>query len=254
MSLRLRSLLPAPDLRSHVRRYVEWVEDIDGVLRRTESPYLGSPIVFMLEGDLEVDGVSGSFVAGLTDRPVTTVQSGRQRGIQVDLTPVGLAMALGHDLADLTNDLAPIPTPPFGATPTSADIDRVVRSMLSNDEPAPEEQRALELIDRGAPTVGAVAADTGWSREHLTRRLRRRFGLGAADLIRLARFGRASRRVEAGSDLASAAASAGYADQAHMTREFRRLAGVTPGRWRAMRAQITPVQDVPGRHGADWDT
>jgi AraC-like DNA-binding protein len=31
---------------------------------------------------------------------------------------------------------------------------------------------------------------------------------------------------------ADVATVAGYADQPHMTRELRKLAGVTPGRWR----------------------
>jgi AraC-like DNA-binding protein len=35
--------------------------------------------------------------------------------------------------------------------------------------------------------------------------------------------------IQAGAELADAAAGAGFADQAHMTRQFRQILGVTPG-------------------------
>lgn len=242
MSFRLRLLHPAPDLAPYVRRYVEWKEDCSGVVERPEVPYLGSPVIVVFDGDLDVGGHRGSFVAGLTDEPVFTVQSGRQHGLQIDFTPVGLSRVLGPDLADLANDVGSI-DPRIDPHPTSEAVDALVRSLLVHPDPAPEEVRAIELIRGGAASVGAVADDTGWSREHLTRRLRRRFGFGAADMIRLERFDRAAGHISDGVTLARAAAMAGYADQPHMTREFGRLAGTTPRSWQRRRVPITSVQD-----------
>jgi AraC-like DNA-binding protein len=37
--------------------------------------------------------------------------------------------------------------------------------------------------------------------------------------------------IQDGVPLAAAAAGAGFADQSHMTRQFRRTYGLTPGRW-----------------------
>jgi AraC-like DNA-binding protein len=53
-------------------------------------------------------------------------------------------------------------------------------------------------------------------------------GYGPKMLERVLRFQRARRIARDVTSLASLAAEAGYADQAHLTRECRRLAGVTP--------------------------
>ncbi len=42
--------------------------------------------------------------------------------------------------------------------------------------------------------------------------------------------------IESGQSLARAAAEAGFADQSHMTRQFKRTYGLTPARWTALTA------------------
>jgi methylphosphotriester-DNA--protein-cysteine methyltransferase len=77
--------------------------------------------------------------------------------------------------------------------------------------------------------VGAVAADLGVSERHLHRRTVAAVGYGPKLLARVARL----RRLVAATDesLASRAFEAGYASQAHMTDEVRRLTGLTPVRF-----------------------
>jgi methylphosphotriester-DNA--protein-cysteine methyltransferase len=58
-------------------------------------------------------------------------------------------------------------------------------------------------------------------------------GYGPKTFARVARFWRALALVRAGESLAAAAAEAGYADQAHMTRELVVLGGRTPALIRA---------------------
>ena len=53
-------------------------------------------------------------------------------------------------------------------------------------------------------------------------------GYGPKTLQRVLRFGRALAALDAGVDLARLALEAGYADQAHLTRECTRLAGAPP--------------------------
>ncbi len=67
--------------------------------------------------------------------------------------------------------------------------------------------------------------------------------LGAADIAvavadgLLSMSGRlelARTAIENGESLALAAADSGFADQSHMTRQFKRTYGMTPGRWKAL--------------------
>jgi AraC-like DNA-binding protein len=85
--------------------------------------------------------------------------------------------------------------------------------------------RRLEFA-AGPGVVSAVAADVGVSERHLQRRCRTAFGYGPKTLHQVLRFQRALRLARAGGRLSDVAAVVGYADQAHMARDTRRLAGV----------------------------
>lgn len=76
--------------------------------------------------------------------------------------------------------------------------------------------------------VDTLADELGWSARSLTRQCTAVYGYGPAMLRRVLRFRAASGLVHAGVAPAEVAARTGYADQPHLTREFRALAGVTP--------------------------
>ncbi len=76
-----------------------------------------------------------------------------------------------------------------------------------------------------------LAAHVGLSERTLRRRCLDAFGYGFKTLdrvLRFQRFFRLASRPE-NHNLADMAARAGYADQAHMTREVRRMSGITAG-------------------------
>ncbi len=76
-------------------------------------------------------------------------------------------------------------------------------------------------------------------------------GYGPKTLHRILRFRRFVARIDAAdapADLSRIAAEAGYADQAHLTRESVRLAGLPPAALaRSRRGQRRPPVPVPGR-------
>jgi AraC-like DNA-binding protein len=77
--------------------------------------------------------------------------------------------------------------------------------------------------------VADVAARVYMSERQLRRRFTERVGYGPKTLQRVLRFQRFKAIAETSEpDLARASAEAGYADQAHLTREVSELAGLTP--------------------------
>ena len=91
-------------------------------------------------------------------------------------------------------------------------------------------QVATLLRDPSARTED-VAGEVGLSERQLRRRCHAAAGYGPKTLQRVLRFQRFVRVLDAVADppdLASAAAYAGYADQAHLTRECAALSGLTP--------------------------
>ncbi|MET7394671.1 helix-turn-helix domain-containing protein [Dactylosporangium sp. NPDC005572] len=76
----------------------------------------------------------------------------------------------------------------------------------------------------GAP-VAAVANDVGFSERQLHRRSLTVFGYGLKTLSRILRLNRALDLARGGMAFGTVAATSGYADQAHLAREVRALAG-----------------------------
>jgi AraC-like DNA-binding protein len=89
------------------------------------------------------------------------------------------------------------------------------------------QEAAVRLLDP-RQRVDRLAADLGLSERQLRRRCGAAVGYGPKTLqrvLRLRRFLHGDR-----DDLGRAALDAGYADQAHLTRECRRLTGLSPAR------------------------
>jgi len=90
---------------------------------------------------------------------------------------------------------------------------------------------AARLLAGPGAQAGDVAARLGAGERQLLRRCRAAVGYGPATLRRVLRFRRFVTRIDAGPgepDLARLAADTGYADQAHLSRECVRLAGLPP--------------------------
>jgi AraC-like DNA-binding protein len=96
---------------------------------------------------------------------------------------------------------------------------------LSTDPLIPQVLRRLSRGDG----VDGLAERLGVSQRTLRRRCVSAIGYGPKTLERVLRFRRALALIRARVPLADIAGLAGYADQAHLTNEFQRLAGNTPG-------------------------
>ena len=76
---------------------------------------------------------------------------------------------------------------------------------------------------------------SGFDRYTTARQFRRFLGTSPHRYLVMRRLDRAKALLSEGCSLAAAAADAGFADQAHFTRHFKRTFGMTPGRWQALR-------------------
>jgi AraC family transcriptional regulator len=102
--------------------------------------------------------------------------------------------------------------------------------------------RAKELLhDRAleSPRLGDIAAAVGVHPGHLSREFRRFFGVVPGEYLRQLRIDFAARQlVESDTPMGEIALAAGFTDQAHFARAFRRAMGTTPrGHRQLARAQ-----------------
>ncbi|MEU7815917.1 AraC family transcriptional regulator [Pseudonocardia sp. NPDC049154] len=274
------TVAPHPALRRYVRRLQGYREFSATPLRRLQAPVGSCAMILGFGGPLRLHGPAGpvapsppssprAFLAGMQTAAVHTEFRGHQHGVQVDLTPLGVFVLLGRPTAELTGAvpaLDELDDPALAALPDRlaaepdwparfAHVEAFLAGRLLADTartPDPEVTWAWRRLVRRAGLVGIadLAAETGWSRRHLLDRFRAQVGLAPKTAARVLRFERAAGLVVGGGpfgapgpqpDLATVAAECGYADQAHLTREFRALAGVTPTAYRCAFVQATPV-------------
>ncbi|MEV5311346.1 helix-turn-helix domain-containing protein [Streptomyces sp. NPDC052610] len=97
------------------------------------------------------------------------------------------------------------------------------------DPPDPLLRHLVAALDAGRP-VAATADELGLGARALHRRSLAAFGYGPKTLARVLRLQRALALARTGVPYAETAARAGFADQAHLARDVRELAGLPLGR------------------------
>ncbi|AUH67692.1 MULTISPECIES: helix-turn-helix domain-containing protein [Gordonia] len=194
-------------------------------------------------GDSPVTTTFRCCIAGIHLRPVTIHHNGVQRGVQLDLSPAAVRALLGMPAGELAGqmvELSQIDTAfarllheRLAQTPAGergAVCAAMLAETVSEDTPRSDALSVWEVIARrrGDVTVSELVESSGWSARHLTAMFNAEFGIGPKQAARLTRFETARARLESGHRAVDVAASCGYADQAHMSREFTELTGYSP--------------------------
>jgi AraC-like DNA-binding protein len=115
-----------------------------------------------------------------------------------------------------------------GAPDPRAALEELAGAGLARAEPDPLIGGIVAELRSGA-SVAATAGSVGLNERGLHRRCLAAFGYGPKTLARILRMNRALDLARAGTPFATVAVTAGYADQAHLAREVRALAGVPLG-------------------------
>ncbi|KOV69409.1 AraC family transcriptional regulator [Streptomyces sp. MMG1121] len=179
-------------------------------------------------------------VAGPDTRPYAPAGPERSwAGIR--LFPGSAPALLGvpaHELRDLRVELADLwpaarvrrvcDRVAAAADPATALEDIALDTAARAAAPDPLLRRLVQRLNEGRP-VSATAAELGIAARTLHRRSLNAFGYGPKTLARILRLQRALALARSGLPYAETAFRAGYADQSHLARETRELAGVPLG-------------------------
>lgn len=218
----------------------------------------GTPFLIGLGRDPGIGDRHGSFAAGLYPGPVVIRSDGRAACMQVDFTPLGAFTVFGGAVAELASRMvdlgdllgregvrlrerlaeAPGWDARFGL------VEAFVTARLGRP-PSLAVRHAYARLSAagGAVRVAELAAELGWSRKHLSNRFQAEVGLAPKTVARMMRFAAACRlaRSGRGGGWAQVAAEAGYADQAHLSREFAEFAGEAPQAWARRLSTLDPA-------------
>jgi AraC-like DNA-binding protein len=187
-----------------------------------------------------------AWVAGLDDRPEVVAAAGRHTEIDLKLTPPGAARICGIPLRELHREVVPLEEilgvkgGNLAEELAEADdrgtrfdiVERLLVWRLRDGKAAdPVVVAAYQrmVATEGRVRVGSLAADLSVSRRHLSARFHEQLGMAPKAFARLLRFHAVRRRIaRAPAAWADIAEECGYADQAHLNRDFRAYAGVSP--------------------------
>lgn len=256
--------VPGPLMRPYVRRIVGYrlagfTPAVHRGLPSRSVTFIVSLAAPLVIGALP-DGQPGLHefdmcVGGLHTTPVDVHHDGAQHGLHLEVTPAGARALFGMPAAELASTVVQLDAlwGPRAAefrerlaaahdwSARFAAIEHVLVRAISDRADRPTIGRDLAMAWQrlvttgGGIAVAALAAETGWSRRHFTQRFSSEFGLTPKTIAKVMRFERSRSMLMAPARprLADIAAACGYADQAHMARDWREFARLSPTEWQA---------------------
>jgi AraC-like DNA-binding protein len=246
---RLRSLLPrgyAGFTEATTPRHLVLpaTSSVPMVVKLVDSPRRPPAFVMGAHGSYTV--VDGDCAPSYVELWLGPLAAFRLLGLPMDELGgqlVDLAEVLGPDGRRLGEQLREAPS----WRQRFALLDRFLLGRLEEGpRPSPEVGRAWDRLvaSGGAVPIAQLAEEVGWSHKHLIARFKRQLGLRPKTMARLLRFEGVLGRLEErqGLDWGLVAREAGYADQAHLIRDFHQFTGATP-------TEFAARTDRPGRDG-----
>lgn len=221
----------------------------------------------IVDGEVRVDGqpLPRRFLAGPCALPLRTTVPREVRSLSLVFQPWLLPAVSGRRAQDLEHRLVAVPAPTHPLLDTWCALAEAACTggdgaafwaglQAAWPRPAPAAPALALAVLRGEG-VAVAAAHLHCSERQYRRRFRQHMGLNPARWLRLARWEEALRGlVGAAPRIGELAAGAGYADQAHLTRDTRAIAGHPPARlqqllqegagcWSLRPALVRSVQD-----------
>ena len=235
-------------------------ERVGQLIRQTESAALVAPLIISFGEPFEIglgrepgrNDRYGSFAAGLCAAPALINSYGAAHCLQVNFTPLGARRFFARPMRELADRMVTIDDLEDRALgelrqrlgeerswpARFALVERYVADRLNRGAAvSPTTQGVFDRIvaSGGCAPIARLAREVEWSRKHLAARFGEEIGVPPKTIARIVRFNHAQKLATArrGTGWADIAAACGYSDQAHLTREFRDLAGATPAAWLA---------------------
>jgi AraC-like DNA-binding protein len=243
---------PDEDLRGLVVEYWE-VEGALSAFRETLLPNGAVEVMINLGPPHRLVSDAGDSVwthgwfSGLHERALVIESLEGTHLLSARLTPLGAVALLGRRAPDAANRVVDLDAflgddgPHLRARATAAStpaerfavLEAVLRELRATGEPAPDFVRAaVERIDaaHGNLRVASLHESLGYSRKHLATSFDRAIGVSMKAYAQIRRFVWTLGQLQQSTSVSwsTLASDAGYSDQSHLVRDFRRVGAASP--------------------------
>jgi AraC-like DNA-binding protein len=188
------------------------------------------PVRVLPDGCMDLMRMAGNIIVAGPDTTASVHPRDGEPFVGLRFHPGVLPRLLGVPASELRNERVVLSE--VRKTPGRHSLVELAVS-LASDEPRPETAPwSLQLLGHvtkrlaSGCAVAEVAREIGWSNRTMQRQCTSVYGYGPATLRRILRFRRAVQLLGDGLPYVEVATRAGYADQPHLHREVRELAGV----------------------------
>lgn len=253
---------PRPDLRPDVLRYRGFRLESGVRCEHLEPPAGAVSVVLLLDGSVRLgsppDGplparAYTAPVCGLRTSALLSEHASGLTGVEITLTPWAAHRLFRIPMTELANnvvelsDLAGESGGGWGGRAGSglvaalaarpdwrgrfALLDTELAALLpTGSRHAPSVAGAWRRLAQhpGELSIAQLAHDVGWSQSRLERRFLEQTGVTPKAAARIMRLRRSLRLLSDGHSAAEVALLAGYYDQAHLSREFKKMTGFPP--------------------------
>jgi AraC-like DNA-binding protein len=222
---------PDPSLQPYVEHYwlIDWA--VEEPFAQRVLPHPAVNIVFRADDDRPETGE----IAGPAHRLFVTRLAGTGRVCGVQFRPGGFRPFWGRPVSELTDRHVPLDGGGSICAGTDDDRCRALDALLTalRGAPDPLATRAVGLVeairgDRSVLRVDEFADRRGLPVRTLQRLFAEHVGMSPKAVIRRYRLHEAIEQAPTGVDWATLAADLGYADQAHLVRDFTATIGLSP--------------------------
>jgi AraC-like DNA-binding protein len=236
---------PSAALRPYIQRFL--IVDYTSGWSTTLLPGTGLVAAFRFKGECLLNGAKApnALVTGIWDHTRTLTHSGNCANVLAMFTPTGAAAFLREPIEHLFNA-----TMPYDLEARRSRLS-LVEEQLSESAHHEHRVRAVEQFllqqlrhrtpdlfvahavdrirfSRGTMRIERLALQAGLSQSALERRFRHAVGTSPKKFAALVRLRHVVRLRRAGVSLTRIAHAAGYADQSHFIRDFKRFTGEPP--------------------------
>jgi len=194
-------------------------------------------------------------LVGQMTEPVVLAPEGRSGIAAIRLKPAGARAVLGFAASDVAGRFVELDAlfpsarglvDRLGSARDDAERVRTLEAWLRRvvrRSPRPEVEAAVAAIvhSAGRASIDRIAGHIGLGLRRIERHFDEDVGLGPKTFARIVRLQAALQRIRRGQSLSDVAVACGYYDQAHMARDFRQLANMSPAVWQAHGGELAPL-------------